>query len=44
MNQETYGSGQVASVHRDGLKRLLQLRYSKPQVEVHRLVQHLLVQ
>ncbi|KAL5319389.1 hypothetical protein ACEPPN_012440 [Leptodophora sp. 'Broadleaf-Isolate-01'] len=41
--EETYGSNQVAAVHRRGLKQLLLLRYSNSGVEIHRLVQHLLV-
>lgn len=34
----------MAAVHRRGLKQLLQLRYTNSGVEIHRLVQHLLVQ
>ncbi|KAH7310051.1 hypothetical protein BKA65DRAFT_169296 [Rhexocercosporidium sp. MPI-PUGE-AT-0058] len=41
--EETYGSNQIAAVHRRGLKQLLQLRYKHSGVEIHRLVQHLLV-
>ncbi|PVH79840.1 hypothetical protein DL98DRAFT_572311 [Cadophora sp. DSE1049] len=41
--EETYGSNQVATVHRHGLKQLLQLRYTNSGVEIHRLVQNLLV-
>lgn len=44
IEQETYGSGQIAVIHRRGLKQLLKLRYTKAQVEVRRLAQHLLVQ
>ncbi|KAL2067752.1 hypothetical protein VTL71DRAFT_15848 [Oculimacula yallundae] len=41
--EETYGSNQTAALHRCGLKQLLQLRYAKSGIEIHRLVQHLLV-
>ena len=43
-SQETYGSNQIAALHRHGLKQLLQLRYTGSGIEIHRLVQHLLVQ
>ncbi|KAH7378038.1 hypothetical protein BKA64DRAFT_248229 [Cadophora sp. MPI-SDFR-AT-0126] len=41
--EETYGSNQIAAVHRRGLKQLLHLRYTNSGTEIHRLVQHLLV-
>ncbi|KAF8862107.1 hypothetical protein BDZ45DRAFT_224688 [Acephala macrosclerotiorum] len=40
--EESYGSKQVASIHRQGLQQILQLRYSKPDLGIHRFVQHLL--
>ncbi|CZR60125.1 uncharacterized protein PAC_10020 [Phialocephala subalpina] len=40
--EESYGSTQIAAIHRQGLQQILQLRYSKPDLGIHRFVQHLL--
>ncbi|KAE8446609.1 hypothetical protein EG329_011802 [Mollisiaceae sp. DMI_Dod_QoI] len=40
--EESYGSKQVASIHRHGLQQILKVRYAKPDLGIHRFVQHLL--
>lgn len=42
--QEMYGSSAAATLHRKGLKQLLELRYASAGPEMHWLVQHFIVQ
>ncbi|KUJ11628.1 uncharacterized protein LY89DRAFT_722740 [Mollisia scopiformis] len=40
--EDSYGSKETASMHRQGLQQILKLRYAKPDLGIHRFVQHIL--